>query len=146
MGAQASRSWPWPRGAEPSREHGRGQVGHSLTQHPAASPAACFPEVLLEAPVPVVPQHSCPRPCSPASTEVTGSRAVLGASLAWWDASEGYVAGCGLGAILASHMFVPAMPGPMVPALPTTERRGLSISRGSRQRANSARYSLLIWG
>lgn len=50
------------------------------------------------------------------------------------------------GVILAPHMFVPAMPGPMPPALPTTERRGLSISRGSRQRANSARYSLLIWG
>lgn len=43
-------------------------------------------------------------------------------------------------------MFVPVMPGPMPPALPTTERRGLSIRRGSRQRANSARYSLLIWG
>lgn len=51
-----------------------------------------------------------------------------------------------LGAILAPHMFVPVMPGPMPPALPTTERRGLSIRRGSRQRANSARYSLLIWG
>lgn len=60
----------------------------------------------------------------------------------------GRVAGCtlALGAIPAPHMFAPVMPGPMVLALPTTERRGLSISRGSRQRANSARYSLLIWG
>lgn len=46
----------------------------------------------------------------------------------------------------APHMLVPAMPGPMPPALPTTERRGVSISRGSRQRANSARYSVLICG
>lgn len=68
-----------------------------------------------------------------------------GVCVAWCTAGD-TAARCTLSAILMPHMLVPAMPGPMPPALPTTERRGLSISRGSRQRANSARYSLLIWG
>lgn len=121
----------------------------SVARCPLPALPAPFPELSLEAPVPVVHQHSCILCCPHATFVGTGSRAGKGGE------AGTVTQRCGRERVAqrvapsarptpAPHMFAPVMPGPMPPALPTTERRGVSTSRGSRQRANSARYSVLI--
>lgn len=71
-------------------------AGCRLAGVPAASPARPprFPELSLEAPVPVARQHSCAQCCPRATSKVTGSRAARGGQV--WH-GRGHVLGCPVG-------------------------------------------------